>query len=264
MYAEGDSERIIGRALTTRRAHVRIATKVGVWRKEGLSKTRVLAAIDESLQRLKTDYVDVYYLHTPDHATPITETLDAISALLTAGKIRAWGISNFAAWQLVELNALCDARSMPRPGYSQVLYNLLVRQIETEYVGCVKRFPLHTTVYNPLAGGLLARPVTADIPSGSRFDANPIYRKRYWSDRMKDYTRSLHGIAESAGIGLVALAYAWLLQRPAVSSVLAGPASVAHLEAALDAVDLELPDAVIAQVDDTYRQFVGSDASYVR
>ncbi len=264
MYCEGDSERIVGRALKDRRSSVRIATKVGVWKKEGLSKRRVLAAIDESLERLQTDYVDVYYLHTPDHATPITETLDAISAIYAAGKIRAWGLSNFAAWQLVEINALCDERNMPRPAYSQVLYNLLVRQLETEYLACVKRFPLHTTVYNPLAGGLLARPVTAIIPKGSRFDINPLYRKRYWSEQMHELTDALLQVALNADLSLITLAYAWLLRRPGINSVLAGPGSVEHLEAALDAANVTLPDEVIKAADDAYLQFTGTEASYAR
>ena len=264
MYCEGDSERIVGRAVKGRRHAVRIATKVGVWKKEGLSKQRVLAAIDESLERLQTDYVDVYYLHTPDHATPVTETLDAIAAIYAAGKIRAWGLSNYAAWQLVEINALCDERSMPRPAYSQVLYNLLVRQLEVEYLPCVRRHPIHTTVYNPLGGGLLARPVTAIIPKGSRFDVNPVYRKRYWSEQMHELTNDLLKVATDSGMSLITLAYAWLLRRQGVNSVLAGPGSVEHLEAALVAAQMVLPDEVMKAVDAVYLEFTGTEASYAR
>ncbi len=264
MYCEGDSERIVGRALKDRRQAVRIATKVGAWKKEGLSKQRVLAAIDESLERLQTDYVDVYYLHTPDHTTPITETLDAIASISAAGKIRAWGISNFAAWQLIEINALCDERNMPRPAYSQVLYNVLVRQLEVEYLPCVKRHPIHTTVFNPLAGGLLARPVTAIIPKGSRFDVNPLYRKRYWSEQMHELTNDLLKVATDAGMSLITLSYAWLLKRQGINSVLAGPGSVEHLEAALLAVQVALPDDVVKAVDAVYLQYTGTEASYAR
>lgn len=264
MYGDGESERILGRVLKARRREVRIATKVGAWRKEGLSKPRILAAIDESLERLKTDFVDVYYLHAPDHQTPVSETLEAISTLLTSGKIRSWGISNYAAWQWVEINGLCQSHAMSKPAYSQVLYNLLVRQVEVEYLPCVKQFSIHTTVYNPLAGGLLARPVTSSIPPGSRFEFNPVYRKRYWSHRMHELTAALQMVADEASLSLVTLAYAWLLKRPGVNSVLAGPGSVAHLEAALDAVQVTLPDEVITSVDEVYRQFTGSDASYAR
>ncbi len=264
VYSEGDSERILGRALARRRHEVRIATKVGVWRREGLSKARVLTACDESLERLKTDYVDVYYLHTPDHVTPIGETLEAIAMLLKAGKIRAWGTSNYAAWQLVEINALCDQLNMPRPAYSQVLYNMLIRQIEIEYLPFAKRHPIHTTVYNPLAGGLLARPVTKEIPPGSRFAANSLYRKRYWSNRMQVMTQAMQDIADDASIGLVTMAYSWLLRQPGVRSVLAGPATVEHLNAAIEAVETVLPDEVVKAIDDRYRELIGTDASYVR
>ncbi len=264
MYCDGDSERILGRALGSRRNAVKIATKVGVWRKEGLSKQRVLASLDESLERLETDYVDVYYFHSPDQATPIAESLEAIAALFAAGKIRAWGLSNFAAWQIGEINALCDASNLPRPAYSQVLYNLLIRQIEIEYLPFVKKHPIHTTVFNPLAGGLLARPVTAAIPAGSRFEANPLYRKRYWSDRMHELTRAMQNVADTAGISLLTLAYAWLLARGAVNSVLAGPASRAHLEAAFEGLSTSLPAATVAAADEVYRQFIGTEASYAR
>lgn len=264
MYCDGDSEKILGRALGNRRNAVKIATKVGVWRKEGLSKQRVLASLDESLERLKTEYVDVYYFHSPDPATPFAESLEAIAALFSAGKIRAWGLSNFAAWQVGEVNALCDASKLPRPAYSQVLYNLLIRQIEIEYLPFVKKHPIHTTVYNPLAGGLLARPVTAAIPSGSRFEANPIYRKRYWSDRMHELTRAMQDVANTAGVSLITLAYAWLLERSGVNSVLTGPASLAHFEAALEGISAKLPATAIAAADDAYRQFIGTEASYAR
>ena len=264
IYCDGDSERIVGRALKARRHQVKIATKVGVWRKEGLSKARILAALDESLERLGTDYVDVYYLHAPDPATPIVESLDALSTVLSVGKIRSWGLSNFAAWQLVEINALCDERKLLRPAYSQVLYNILIRQVEVEYLACVKRFPIHTTVYNPLAGGLLARPVTSQIPSGSRFESNPMYRKRYWSERLHELTAALSEIAQGAGVTLATLAYAWLLSRPQVSSVLVGPGTVEHLQAAFDALKVTLSNDVLKAIDDLHRQFTGTDASYAR
>jgi len=264
MYCDGDSERILGRAVANRRSAVKIATKVGAWRKEGLSKQRILAAIDESLERLKTDYVDVYYFHSPDHSTPFTESLEAISDLFSKGKIRAWGISNYAAWQLIEINALCDARNLPRPAYSQVLYNLLIRQIEIEYLPCVRQHPIHTTVFNPLAGGLLARPVTPLVPAGSRFEANPLYRKRYWSSGMHELTRKMQQVADAVGVTLVTLAYAWLLKRPGVGSVLTGPASLAHFEAALDAIHVTLPEEAVVAADAAYCQFTGSEVSYAR
>jgi aryl-alcohol dehydrogenase-like predicted oxidoreductase len=270
VYADGESERIVGQALQGRREGVRIATKVGLLRREGksegLSQARVVAAADESLERLKTDRIDLYYLHAPDPATPIAQSLEGISTLLQSGKILAWGVSNFAAWQIVELNLCADALGLPRPQASQVLYNLLVRQLDLEYFSFARRHPIHTTVYNPLAGGLLARApaLGAPVPRGSRFEANPMYRRRYWTDAMFELTERFRELANSCGLSLVALAYAWLAGRPGVDSILSGPGSVEHLDAALDACALELSPEVRTRIDDIHRAFVGTDACYAR
>ena len=144
-YGNGEAERLLGQALRGRRAEVGLATKVGLARvrgkPEGLSAGQVVRAVEDSLKRLGTDYVDVLYLHAPDPATPVEETLEAVHGLLRAGKARHWGVSNHAAWQLLELRGLCDARGMPRPALSQVLYNVLVRQVEVEYLPFTRRYP---------------------------------------------------------------------------------------------------------------------------
>lgn len=270
MYGDGESERILGDALRGRRETVQLATKVGLLRRggkpEGLSKGRVIAAIDESLARLKTDYVDLYYLHAPDPSTPILETLEGIALLLESKKIRAWGISNYAAWQIVEIDLHCAARGLARPAVSQVLYNLLVRQLDVEYFAFARQFPIHTTVYNPLAGGLLARsPSPGDsFPKGSRFETNPIYRKRYWSDPMFSRAEQYRELARGEGLDLLTLAYAWLVGRPGVDSILAGPGSLAHLDAAIDGCAATLSPAARVRIDEVHRGFLGTDASYAR
>src|SRR5437868_2975832 len=136
-YNDGESERIVGRAIAGRREEFLVATKVGLARidgkPEGLGGERVLRACDESLSRLGTEYIDVYYLHAPDPRTPIEQTLGAIATLLGAGKIRAWGVSNYASWQILEMFGHAERLGLPRPALSQVIYNLLVRQIEIEY-----------------------------------------------------------------------------------------------------------------------------------
>lgn len=270
LYNDGQSEQILGEALRGRREQATIATKVGLWRQhgkpEGLSPQTIRAALDESLQRLQTDYVDLYYLHAPDPLTPIEQTLDALQGAFEAKKIRAFGVSNFSAWRICELNALCDARKLPRPTHSQVLYNLLVRQLDLEYFAFARHHPLHTTVYNPLAGGLLGRAsLPGDpIPKGSRFEKSKLYRQRYWSAALLELTAQYQAVAKDAGLSLVQLAYAWLLQRDGVDSVLSGPASVAQLDAALDAASLSLSKEVVARVDDLHAAFVGTDVSYAR
>lgn len=269
-YGHGEAERLLGQALRGRRAGVGIATKVGLarvrGRPEGLSAGQVARAVEDSLKRLGTDYVDVLYLHAPDAATPVEETLEAVHGLLRAGKARHWGVSNHAAWQLLELRGLCDARGLPHPKLSQVLYNPLVRQLEVEYLPFTRRYPIHTTVYNPLAGGLLSgrHEPGGPIPAGSRFDGNRLYQRRYWSPRLFELTGRLREVAGAAGLSLVELAYAWLAGRPGVDSVLAGPGTVEHLDAALDACAKPLPEEVASRVDEVYREWLGTDATYAR
>lgn len=270
MYGDGASERILGETLRGRRESVKVATKVGLMRQrgksEGLSKERIPAALTESLERLGTDYVDVYYLHAPDPHTPFEETLDALAPLLGAGRIRAWGVSNFASWQILELMHLSDARGMPRPEVSQVLYNLLIRQLDLEYFAFARRYSLHSTVYNPLGGGLLARRPApgSSIPAGSRFATNRMYPGRYWSNALMELTERLDGVAREAGMDLVAFAYAWLAGREGVDSILAGPGSVEHLDAAFDGCAKTLTAELRKKVDQVYREFVGTDVSYAR
>lgn len=276
VYGDGASEEILGEALRDagiRREAVGVATKVGLKRRnrgkpEGLSAPVVRAALDESLRLLGMEYVDVYYLHAPDPSTPLEETLDAVQEIIAAGKARAFGVSNFAAWQIAELNHLCDARGMPRPAMSQVLYNLLVRQLDLEYLAFTRAHPLHTTVYNPLAGGLLARAVKPGdaIPVGSRFEKNKLYRGRYWTDALLQQASRYSELARDAGMSLCTLAYAWIAARRAngVTSVLAGPGTVEHLDAALDGTSVTLTPELLARIDELHRAFTGTDVSYAR
>jgi aryl-alcohol dehydrogenase-like predicted oxidoreductase len=268
-YYDGESEKLIGAALAKKRTLVKIATKVGLLRvggkAEGLARATVLDACDQSLARLGTDYVDVYYLHAPDPATRIEETLGAIESLLKAGKIRQFGVSNYASWQILEIMNLCDEASMPRPVLSQQMYNLLIRQLEIEYFKFAKRYPVHTTVYNVLAGGLLAREHHQEtITAGSRFDKNPMYQRRYWSEHFFTYVEALRALATEEKLTLAALAYAWVAAHPEVDSLLVGPASVEQLDFALDAVARPLPPEASKRIEDLHRAFTGTDATYAR
>lgn len=269
-YNDGESERILGRALGSRRADCFVATKVGFGRiggkPEGLPPARVLAAIDESLARLGTDYVDLYYLHVPDYATPLEATLEAMARVLESKKARAWGVSNFASWQILEIFAIADRAGMPRPAVAQQMYNLLVRQLDVEYFKFTATHPLHTTVYNPLAGGLLSGKHKMDKSTapGSRFANNALYQRRYWSEAFFEATAELGRVAERAGMSLVDLAYAWLARRGGVDSILVGPGSVAHLDAAIAGSARVLDDETRAAVDAVHRELTGTDATYAR
>ena len=269
-YTDGASERILGKALKPHRDRVQIATKVGFGRisgkPEGLSRTRMLAAIDESLGRLGTDYVDVYYLHVPDRATPIEESLDAMAALLESKKVRAWGVSNYASWEILEMMHLADTRGMPRPVVSQQMYNMLIRQLEIEYFRFANKVSLHTTVYNPLAGGLLSGKHTSagEPPKGSRFAQNSLYQRRYWSDAMFARVAELSEVAKAAGLTLLELSYAWTKGRPGVDSILIGPGTVSHLTDALDALTKSVDPETAQRIDSLYKTWEGTDATYAR
>ena len=268
-YNDGESERILGRALKRGRGQCTIATKCGLARvhgkAEGLSRANLCTAVEASLKRLDTDCIDIQYLHAPDHATPIEETLDAIATLIAQGKIRDWGISNYASWQILEMLHLCDARGLRRPIISQVIYNLLIREIEIEHLAFTGKYNLHTTVYNPLAGGLLTgKHVPGRPEKGTRFDTNRMYVGRYWSERMFALVELLRAIAHKENIALTALAYAWVAGRSGVGSILVGPTSVEQLDVALAACKIELSPEALSDIEKVHVDFQGTDTNYVR
>jgi aryl-alcohol dehydrogenase-like predicted oxidoreductase len=270
VYNDGESERILGRALGADRGRAVVATKVGFGRvggkPEGLSPASLQRAIAGSLERLGTAHVDVYYLHVPDHGTPIESTLDAMKGLVDSGRVRAWGVSNYAAWQILEMNRLAAERSLAAPLVSQVLYNVLHRQVEIEYFAFTRRHPIHTTIYNPLAGGLLAGKHRFEEPpsKGSRFDENAFYQRRYWTRPMFERVDQLGAIAAGEGMSLVQLAYAWVAARSDVDSILVGPASIAQLDDAFDALERRVSNEGLARIDELSRTWSGTDTNYVR
>jgi aryl-alcohol dehydrogenase-like predicted oxidoreductase len=269
-YNAGESERILGRALGRDRERVTLSTKAGLGvnpgRPEGLSPEAMRAALDASLERLGTDHVDIYYLHVPDRATPIEKTLDGVAELVASGRVRAWGASNYASWELLEMRTLAAARGLAAPVVTQLLYNVLHRELDVEYFAFARRYPIHTIAYNALAGGLLTGLHTFEgaPEKGSRFDANAMYRRRYWTREMFSRVEQVAGVARSEALTLVQLAYAWLASRPGVDSILVGPGTVAHLDDALSSIDRPLSDAARANLDELARGWLGSDTHYVR
>jgi aryl-alcohol dehydrogenase-like predicted oxidoreductase len=268
-YVDGESERIVGRAVAKERDQVILATKVGFGRiagkPEGLGRARILAACDESLKRLGTDRVDLYYLHVPDPRTPLAESLDALAELLEKKKILHWGVSNYASWQILEMMHLADARKMPRPVMSQQIYNVLIRQLDIEYFKFTAAHPLATTVYNPLAGGILSGKHTMGASQkGTRFDGNRLYQGRYWNDTTFERVAALAEVAREEGVDMVTLAHAWVAGRPGVDAILLGPASVEHLDSAIDACQKTLSPAACARIDALSRTWAGTDVTYAR
>jgi len=269
-YNGGESERILGRALGADRDRVVLSTKGGIGpqpsRGEGLAPETLRRAFEASLERLGTDRVDIYYLLLPDRKTPIEKTLEGMAELVESGRVTAWGTSNYAAWELLEMRSRAEGRGLAPPIVAQALYNVLHRQLEIEYFAFARRYATHTIAYNALAGGLLSGKHRAGVAaaSGSRFDANPMYQRRYWSEEMFRRVAQVAEVAQAEGCTLVQLAYAWLASRPDVDSILVGPATVDHLDDAIEAVERPLSRDAAKKLDELARAWAGTDTNYVR
>jgi aryl-alcohol dehydrogenase-like predicted oxidoreductase len=269
VYEGGASEKILGEAIKGRRDDCLVASKCGLDRPggkvEGLSREAIFRACDGSLSRLGVDKIDLYYLHAPDYSTSIEESMHALFELIYRGKIMHFGISNFASWQILEAFRVCDEARMQRPMVAQQMYNLLIRQLDIEYFKFTKHHRIHTTTYNALAGGLLARAHDIEnIPQGSRFDKNTMYQRRFWSEHFFTFKKALADLAESTGMTLADFAYAWLASRSSVDSILVGAGTVAQLDQAIDASEKTLERDVMKKVDELSRTFAGTDATYAR
>jgi aryl-alcohol dehydrogenase-like predicted oxidoreductase len=273
-YAGGESERMLARLLEGRRDSVTVATKAGIPHPDAgdhspLSAAGLRASVEGSLSRLGTDHIDLFYLHQPDRAAPLTETLGTVADLVAEGKIGALGLSNYAAWQIAELNHTADQLGAPRPIAAQQLYNLLARRIEEEYVEFASVAGLTTVVYNPLGGGLLTgrHSLHAD-PAEGRFGNSRLatmYKERYWNAAIFEAIQQLSLIADKAGIPLTELALRWLVAKPAAGPILLGGSKVEHLRSNIAAVARgPLDTDVVDACDDVGTALRGPMPSYNR
>jgi aryl-alcohol dehydrogenase-like predicted oxidoreductase len=273
-YSGGASEEILAKLLPGKRDSVVLASKAGIPHPDSgehspLSAAGLRLAVEGSLRRLATDRLDLFYLHQPDQTAPLEETLAAVSELIREGKIRAWGVSNFAAWQISELNHAADAAGTPRPVIAQQLYNLLAARIEDEYLEFAQHTGLLTMVYNPLGGGLLTGKHTfTETPSEGRFGSSKLaamYKQRYWDPRLFDAVQQLGEIAGEAGMTLVELSFRWLLSKPVVSSILLGGSKVGQLRANIEAAAKgPLPEDVAGSCDEIVAGIRGPMPKYNR
>jgi 1-deoxyxylulose-5-phosphate synthase len=274
IYNLGVSETILGKLLKGRRDRIVLASKVrGKMgdgpEEQGLGRAAILKAVDESLQRLGTDYLDVYYLHWPDYAVPLEETLETIGQLVRSGKVRYPAVSNYAAWQVVEMHWTSERRGFRPPLVSQPMYNLLARGIEQEYLPMCRRHGVSTVVYNPLAGGLLTGKQRRERPvEGTRFDAGAMgqmYRDRYWHPACFDAVERLRAAAQEAGRSLVSLALNWLLHHTATDCIILGASRLEQLEENLAAFgEGPLAPETLAACDAVWDQLRGVTPKYNR
>lgn len=244
----GTSETLMGEALRGRRDRVVLATKFGHERDMGYdfpaargSRRYVRLAVEQSLRRLQTDWIDLYQLHLPDPETPIAETTDALDELVREGKIRYYGHSNFTGWQIAEAEFTSAVRSTGRFVSAQNHYSLLARAAEREVLPAVERYGLGFFPFFPLHNGLLTGKFTREGgPDGSRIMSS---RRHVWENAPWDAVEAFRDLCDDRGITMLQAAFGWLLARPAVSSVIAGATSAAQVEANAEAGDAWRPDA---------------------
>lgn len=238
-YNKGVTEEIVGRLLNGRRHRYILASKVfnrmGDGPDEaGLSKAAIMRGIEDSLRRLRTDYLDIYYLHQPDWNVPIEESLAAMDELVKQGKVRYPASSNYASWQIVQMNEIAKRNGYKPAVITQPMYNLIARGIEQEYMAMSEAYGISTVVYNPLAGGLLTgKHNRSSVTPGTRFDNNRMYQDRYWHEDMFDAVEELQKVAAQENRSMVSLALNWLMKHTAIDCVILGATRVEQLDSNL-------------------------------
>ena len=245
------SEKIIGRWLKTtgNRSRITLQTKVTT----NFTHQHVREAVDASLQRLQTDWIDLYLFHSFDAKTPLEEGLEALTRAVEEGKIRAGGCSNFSASQLEQSLEISKHRRCQRLEEVQPPYSLVARQIEPDLLPLCEKDQIGVVVYSPLAAGFLSgkyQPDRAAIPKGSRFDVIPGHADIYFNEKNFDIVEKLRRKSERCDVSMVRLAMGWVLQKESITSVLVGATDVHHLENAVAALEMPFPMEWINEMDE--------------
>jgi 1-deoxyxylulose-5-phosphate synthase len=265
----GRTEQIVGRWLEGKRQRYIVATKAvgkvgpAAW-DEGASRKHLLDAVDASLRRLKTDYIDLYQLHSDDQRTPLSETLEALDQIVRSGKVRYIGVSNFLSYRLALALGKQEAQRWTRFVSVQPRYNLLFREIERELLPLSREAGLGVIPYNPLAGGLLTGKHAVGAPTpGTRFTlgtAAQRYQDRYWHEREFRTVEALQRLATQSGHSLTTLALAWVLENPDVTAPIIGVSRPEQLEDLLAATELRLDSQLRLRLDELTQEYRRGDA----
>jgi aryl-alcohol dehydrogenase-like predicted oxidoreductase len=253
-YAGGQSETMLGQALGPRRLDVVVATKVGFRSGEpitqaGLSRRHILASCDQSLNRLNTDYIDLYIVHKEDPFTPLEETLEALNDIVRTGKVRYLGFSNWSAWKAATALQMQKERGWAQFSSGQMYYSLVGRDVEHEVAPFMRYAGLGMTVWSPLAGGFLSGKYTRENLKDTEnrlagFDFLPFDKESGFS-----VVEKMREIASRHEVSVAQIAIGWLIAKPIVSSVIIGASKLHQLEDNLKAADLKLSDAEVAELD---------------
>lgn len=249
VYNGGRSEEIVGEAIARHRQDWVLASKVGfgpmdgVPNRSGLSRKHIFNAIEASLTRLGTDYLDIYYLHREDHGTPLEVTVSAIGDLLRQGKIRHWGVSNFRGWRIAEIVNLAERMGVAKPVVSQPLYNIVNRQAEPEQFTAAAHHGLGIVPFSPLARGVLsgkyAPNATPDANSRAGRQDKRILETE-WRAESLEIAQKIHAYTETKGVGMVEFAIAWVLNNRLISSAIVGPRTEAQWDTYSGALSVEI------------------------
>ena len=246
VYTEGRSEEITGRAIAANRHDWVLATKLANPtgpgpNQSGLSRKWVLQACDDSLRRLGTDFIDIYYLHKEDHATPLAETVRAIGQLVQQGKIRHFGVSNYRSWRVAEICRLCDELGIDRPVVSQPYYNAMNRMPEVEHLPACGYYGLGVASYSPLARGVLTgkyEPGQAP-PEGTRAGrADKRIMQTEWREESLVIAQKIKRHAAGRGMTTIQFAVGWVLNNKLLTAAIAGPRTMEQWQAYLAALDV--------------------------
>lgn len=258
-YARGEAERVMGEIfaeLDVPRHHLVLSTKL-YWPQSddvndrGLSRKHVLESIDRSLERMATDYVDLYFAHRYDPETEIEEIVEAFSDVVRSGRAHYWGTSEWSGAQIAEAHTYATAHGLVAPAVEQPQYSLLHRRrVEDEILPVVRRKGVGMVTWSPLAYGMLTGKYDDGIPEGSRFAANEGFRKRFLTDENRAVVRELKAVADELGITRAQLAIAWLQHQDGVSSVITGATRLEQLVENAAADEVTLDEATLRRIDE--------------
>jgi aryl-alcohol dehydrogenase (NADP+) len=268
----GRTEEIIGRWLKGKRNDFVIATKCFVPMgplpfHAGNSRRHIMDAVEASLRRLGTDFIDLYQLHGHDPSTPVDETLEALNALVVQGKVRYVGCSNHLAYQLARALGRSEARGLVKHVSVQPRYNLLFREFERELFPLCLEEGIGVIPYNPIAGGLLSgkhdrsKAPPEDTRFGAQNYAGQMYRQRYWQEHLFDTVEALGKTAKEAGLPLPTMAVAWTLAQPWITSPIIGASKPEQLDATTAALDVTLDGDLLKHLDEMTREFRRGDSA---
>jgi 1-deoxyxylulose-5-phosphate synthase len=263
IYTGTKSEEIIGKAFKGRRHEVILATKAGMKRGEGpnsrgSSRQHILKEVEGSLRRLQTDYIDLYQIHAFDPKTPLDETLRALDDLVTSGKVRYVGASNYSAWQMMKALSISESQRLVKYVSVQPGYSLADRGIERELIPFCVDQGIGIIPYFPLAGGILTGKYSGgSVPEGSQLEKNPNFAQRMDSARL-ELGEKVSKIAAEIGTSATALSLAWLMHQPAVSTVIAGATRESQIDENLKAVNLDLTEDILQTLDEISETFIYS------